>query len=133
LGIRLAELDARAAEGVLLDRNEMFWFLFADLVRERADLFQGDDPELVIQQFIRAESAPLFPSKKDLAVASASLLRELAPHRPRAEAHMQAEGKGRTDVQDGVHEGGKKRSRHRRGRGRRRPARPGPGAPQGRA
>ncbi len=84
LGQRLKELDRRAREGKVLDRNDMFGFLFRDLVLERKDLFEEIAPALPIQQFIRGASEPLFPSKKDLAIAADSLLREVRPlHKPR--------------------------------------------------
>ena len=132
-GMKLAELDARTAEGVVLDRGDMFGFLFADLARERADLFAGDEPDLLVQRFIRSESAPLFPSKKDLAVAAAGLLRELMPHKTRAAARAPGGARGRAGLDDGQGPA-KKRPRRRRGRGGRRPPTgAGPGAPQGHA
>ncbi len=132
-GIKLAELDARTAQGVSLDRGDMFAFLFADLARERAELFAGDEPDLLVQRFIRSESAPLFPSKKDLAVAAAGLLREMAPHRTRAAARAPGSARGRTGQGDGQGTV-KKRPRHRRGRGGRpRATGAGPGAPRGHA
>ncbi len=79
LGARLRELDARAAEGILLDRNEMFGFLFSDLAMERTDIIQGEEPHFLLEQYIRAASAPLFPSKKDLAVAAETLLKTARP------------------------------------------------------
>ena len=57
----------------------MFRFLFLDLVRDRQDLLDGEDPQLLIQQFLRTASEPLFPSKKDLATATDSILKE-EPH-----------------------------------------------------
>ena len=77
---RLGELDERAKAGTYLDRNEMFAFLFRDLVQGREDLLDGEDPQLLIQQSLRAVCAPLFPSKKDLAIAADSILREERPH-----------------------------------------------------
>ena len=67
LGARLKELDAECAAGTTLDRGKMFAFLFSDLALERNDLLEDPEPDLRIQKFIREESAPLFPSKKDLA------------------------------------------------------------------
>jgi poly(A) polymerase len=80
LWTRLRDLDARTKTGTALDRNDMFRFLFLDLVRDRGDLLDGEDPQLLIQQFIRTVSEPLFPSKKDLAVAADSILKEERPH-----------------------------------------------------
>ena len=74
----------------------MFGFLFRDLVLARKELLEGDEPWLLIQQFLRSVSEPLFPSKKDLAVATDALLKEGRPHdrfppsaqpRPRGHAH----------------------------------------------
>jgi poly(A) polymerase len=130
--LRLLELDARTEQGKLLDRNDMFGFLFKDLVLARPDLLQGDEPGYLIQQYIRDASEPLFPSKKDLAIAADALLKEGRPHyRPAAihpprgregpprQAHAAA---GETDKLPGT-----KRRRHRRGRGRRRGRSPGAG------
>jgi poly(A) polymerase len=136
LGRRLADLDARAGDGTLLDRSEMFAFLFLDLARKEAELLSGDDPESLIQQFIRTTSEPLYPSKKDLAIASAALMREAAPHhRPRAAARAQGAARGRPDQGAGEQGAAKRRPRRRRGRGRGRrpPAGTGPGAPPGHA
>ena len=130
IGLRLADLDKRVGEGVILDRSEMFGFLFLELARERPELLVGEDPELLIQQFIRTASAPLFPSKKDLAVASGALMRESAPHhKPRGAAHAQGGSRGKAGQGDGEQGMGKRRPRRRRGRGRRRPAAAGPGVP----
>jgi poly(A) polymerase len=117
LGVRLRQLDEAAAAGKVLDRNELFLFLFRDLIRDQAEILEDPDPGLLMEQYIRAASAPLFPSKKDLAVASEKLLAELRPHPPRHPAgpgvqprHDQRPGQGT----------GKRRRRRRGGRGRRR-------------
>jgi poly(A) polymerase len=73
---RVKALDADALEGRELPRERMFEFLFRDLVRGRAKLFHDPDPAMQIQYFIREAAYPLFPSKRDLAVASHALLRE---------------------------------------------------------
>jgi hypothetical protein len=112
----------------------MFAFLFLDLARTRAELLSGDDPESLIQQFIRTASEPLYPSKKDLAIASAALMREAAPHhKPRGAVRAQGAARARPDQGAGDQGAAKRRPRRRRGRGRRRPAGTGPGAPQGHA
>jgi poly(A) polymerase len=80
LGVRLKELDANTAAGNLLDRSEMFGFLFSDLALKRTDLMENPDPELLLQQFIRTASEPLYPSKKDLAVAAQLILKVVNPH-----------------------------------------------------
>jgi len=130
LGQRLKELDRRAKEGKVLDRSDMFLFLFRDLVLERKDLFEDVAPALLIQQFIRGASEPLFPSKKDLAIAADSLLKEVRPlHKPRplpvSRAHaVHPGGPQGAGIQK---KAGVRRRRRRRGRGRR----PGPGPGQG--
>jgi poly(A) polymerase len=131
LGQRLKELDIRAREGKVLARNDMFGFLFRDLVLERKDLFEDAAPALLIQQFIREASEPLFPSKKDLAIAADSLLKEVKPlHKPRPLPAGRARG-GRPGQGGAMPEAGGGRRRRRRGRGRGR--RPGPGPGQGSA
>jgi poly(A) polymerase len=141
LGVRLASLDEGAAAGRILDRNDMFMFLFRDLVLEQADLREDPEPEPLIQQYIRAASAPLFPSKKDLAIAAAELLEEVRPHHGRRAGHAARERD--SHPRDVPHRGGgpqhggqetgagpgKKRRRRRGGRGRHRGPRTGPGAP----
>jgi poly(A) polymerase len=123
LGQRLKDLDSRAREGKVLARNDMFGFLFRDLVLENKDLFEDSAPALLIQQFIRGASEPLFPSKKDLAIAADSLLKEVKPlHKPRPLPASRAQG-GRPGQGAGVQSTGVRRRRRRRGRGRR----PGPG------
>jgi poly(A) polymerase len=141
LGVRLSSLDEGTAAGRMLDRNDMFMFLFHDLVIERTDLLEDPDPELLIQQYIRAASAPLFPSKKDLAIAAEGLLNEMRPHHGRRAAHIARERDAQQrDVprrgEEQQHAGqaagtgsGKKRRRRRGGRGRHRGPRTGPGAP----
>ncbi len=79
-GRRLAVLDGQAQAGALLERNEMFWFLFRDLLLEKKDILGDEDPGFLAQQYIRTVSAPLFPSRKDLAVAAELFLKEALPH-----------------------------------------------------
>jgi poly(A) polymerase len=81
LGERLRDLDLRTNQGSALGRSEMFSFLFSDLLRGQKDILEDADPGLSLQQYLRGASAPLFPSKKDLAVAVDAVLRELRPHR----------------------------------------------------
>jgi poly(A) polymerase len=132
--VRLRELDERALQGKRLDRNDMFGFLFRDLVLGRKDLVEGDEPVVPILQFLRSVSEPLFPSKKDLAFAVDALLREARPHdrfppaghpRPREAAHP-ARRAGAPE-EGGAAEAGGRRRRRRRGRGRRRGGTPGAG------
>jgi poly(A) polymerase len=134
LGARLRELDASTQEGSALDRNEMFRFLFHDLIRERGDILAEPEPELLIQQYIRAASAPLFPSKKDLAIAAESFLLEMRPPHKTRPAHAGPLRGG--DRQQGTQEGGErrpgKRRRRRRG-GRGHGMRGGTGSPPARA
>jgi poly(A) polymerase len=118
-GIRLKALDGRAAAGDLLDRSEMFTFLFLDLALGQKDIFEDPDPEFLLQQFIRTTSDPLFPSKKDLAVAAQSILTAArpqpqvrAPHHPAAQ-RPPATAQGPRDTR-----GSPVRRRRRRGRGR---------------
>jgi hypothetical protein len=134
LAVRLRELDERAAQGKRLDRNDMFGFLFRDLVLGRKDLVEGDEPVVPILQFLRSVSEPLFPSKKDLAFAVDALLKEARPHdrfppaghpRPREAAHP-ARRAGAPE-EGGAAEAGGRRRRRRRGRGRRRGGAPGAG------
>jgi poly(A) polymerase len=144
LGARLVPLDEAAAAGKILDRNDMFMFLFRDLVTEQTDLLEDPDPDLLIQQYIRAASAPLFPSKKDLAIAAAGLLIEMRPHHGKRGGHV---ARDRDSQQrdlphragDQQHGGqatgsgsGKKRRRRRGGRGRHRGPTTGPGTPPAR-
>lgn len=117
-GLRLRGLDERTAQGKALDRNAMFGFLYRDLVLERADLLEGDDPEYPLQQYIRTASEPLFPSKKDLAIACEALLREGRPHYRPAPPRGR-EGPARVAAEAGDKPTAAKRRRHRRGRGRR--------------
>ena len=81
LGIRLKELDQRTAAGRPLDRGEMFGFLYSDLALERKDLLEDEDPEPALQGFIRTVSEPLFPSKKDVAIAAQMIMSAVHPHR----------------------------------------------------
>jgi poly(A) polymerase len=129
LGIRLKELDAQCAAGKLLDRGEMFGFLYSDLALERKDILDDPDPEFPLQQFIRTASEPLFPSKKDLAIAAQSILETVhPPHRARASAQPPHErgGPARSATGGTV----KKRRRRGRGRGRRGGTGRGPAAGQ---
>ena len=113
LGTRLKELDAKCAAGTTLERGDMFGFLFSDLALEHKELLDDPEPELQVQRFIREASAPLFPSKKDLASASEAILKTAHPHRkahgprPAAPTHR---AQGPSQV---------KRRRRRGGRGRR--------------
>ena len=122
LGVRLKELDANCAAGTTLERGDMFGFLFSDLALERTDLLDDPDPDLLIQRFVREASAPLFPSKKDLASAAESILKTVHPHRkphaPRGAVHLHP--------QPGT---AKVKRRRRRGRGRGRGQGNGGGAP----
>jgi poly(A) polymerase len=126
LGARLKELDTRAAAGEILDRSEMFGFLFSDLAMERKDIVEDPEPDLPLQQFIRTASEPLFPSKKDLAVAAQSILNAAHPQRrtrpPRVAGSREPAAGGARTVTDAARPGGPARKRHRRGRGRRRGA-----------
>jgi poly(A) polymerase len=79
-GRRVALLDERAQAGQLLDRAEMFSFLFQELLVERKGLLTGEDPHLLVQQYLREVSTPLFPSRKDLMVAADLFLKEYLPH-----------------------------------------------------
>jgi poly(A) polymerase len=131
--LRLRELDARTQEGKSLPRNDMFGFIFRDLVLAHKDLLEGEEPTVLIQQFIRTAAEPLFPSKKDLGAASEALLKEGRPHyRPAPARPVRSHGGPRREEQeptpgDEPH-GGTRRKRHRRGRGgRRRGAGTGPG------
>jgi poly(A) polymerase len=104
---RLRALDGSTREGKPLVREAMFGFLYRDLVLEREDLLMDPDPDLLVQRFIREASEPLFPSKKELALASQALLRD-AGWQPPPPAPAGADGP------------------HRRRRRRRRPHRPAP-------
>jgi poly(A) polymerase len=126
LGLRLKELDARTAAGNVLDRSEMFGFLFSDLALEQKDILEDPDPEFLLQQFIRTESDPLFPSKKDLAVAAQSILNAARPHQRGRTLHPLTAQKAPTTAHGPRKAGGAKsasggavkRRRRRRGRGR---------------
>jgi poly(A) polymerase len=127
LGIRLKELDARSTAGKLLDRSDMFGFLYSDLALERKDILEDPEPEFLLQQFIRTASEPLFPSKKDLAIAAQSILMSVhPPHRVRAAAQAPHERGGTPRSASGGT--AKKRRRRGRGRGRRGGAGRGPAA-----
>lgn len=126
-GKRLAELDERAKAGTLLDRNEMFYFLFRDLVLAQPDIMESEDPFLPVQQYIRTAAEPLFPSKKDLVIAAEILLKETRHHH---RARTARESPSRLQQRDGTGEAvktpGKRRRRHRGGKGRRRAPGAGP-------
>ena len=131
--MRLKGLDERTAAGNLLDRGEMFGFLYSDLALERKDIIEEPDPEFLLQQFIRTASEPLFPSKKDLAIAAQSILAAVHPHhRPHARATPVASARGGTREAQSPDDRGnrpvKRRRRRGRGRGRRGEAGKGPGA-----
>ena len=129
-GARLKELDQRTAARTPLPRGEMFGFLFLDLALEKTDLLESPEPEFLLQQFIRTASAPLFPSKKDLAQAAEMVLKAAHPHyrRKGGRSHgghgqpREGEG-GRGPAEHGPGEqaptGVKKRRRRGRRRGRR--------------
>jgi poly(A) polymerase len=121
VGRRLAELDQGAQAGTPLDRNDMFGFLFREIVLEKDDVVNGEDPGFLAQQLIRDISAPLFPSKKDLARA-AEMLVGAAPARPRSRGPR---GEHDRAAAAGPARSGTRRRRHRGGRGRR-----GGGAPR---
>jgi poly(A) polymerase len=121
---RLRELDLRAREGKLLDRNEMFGFLFRDLAMGRKDLLDAEEADSLLQQFLRGVSEPLFPSKKDLIAAAESILKEARP------LWARTTGKSSAPRHGGEREGpGGGRRRRRGGRRRRR----GPVAAKGQA
>lgn len=120
---RLRDLDRRVNEGKAFDRNAMFGFLFKDLVLARKDLLEDADPAFLIQQFLKTASEPLFPSKKDLAIAADSLLREARPHYRPVPRHPVQQQRGlprpaRAAAAAEEGHAGEKR-RRRRGRGRR--------------
>jgi poly(A) polymerase len=73
---RAVALDAENREGRGLARDRMFSFLFHDLALAQTPLFDDPEPLLILQQFIRSASTPLFPSKRDLGVASHEIMRE---------------------------------------------------------
>lgn len=123
LAERLRALDQRAREGRHLEREAMFGFLFRDHVRTREDLLADPDPSFLIQQFLRTAAEPLFPSRKDLAVAAEVILREAHPQR-RPPAHAPRAG---GDAAPRTAADGSPRRRRRRRSGRRRNPRPGPG------
>ena len=124
LGKRLQELDRATSEGTPLARTEMFGFLFQDLALEQKDLLQSPEPELLIQQFIRTASAPLFPSKRDLAQAAETVLRTARPH----ERHRGGRRHGHGAAASGQAEPAPTGGRRRRRRGGRRRGRRGGGA-----
>jgi poly(A) polymerase len=88
------ELDAETREGRELPREQMFAFLFRDLVRKNVGLFREADPASMIQQYIRSSSYPLFPSKKDVAIAAETFVREYRRSMSRA-THRNAPRQGR--------------------------------------
>ncbi len=117
-GARLRDLDRATAEGTPLPRADMFGFLFLDLALEKKELLESDEPELGVQQFIRTASAPLFPSKKDLAQAAQMILRTARPHyRQRPARRHPAHPVSPHGAGEGQRTGtGKRRRRGRRGR-----------------
>jgi poly(A) polymerase len=120
LGGRLRDLDTRYTGGTTLDRADMFGFLYSDLALERQDILEDPDPEFLLQQFIRSAAEPLFPSKKDLAVAAQSVLGIAHPHRKAHAAPAGAPRFERGTRETGTAPGGTPvRKRRRRGRGRR--------------
>ncbi len=108
-GLKLKDLDARTAEGSLLPRAEMFAFLFHDLAMEQKEIIEAPEPEPLLQQFIRGASAPLFPSKKDVAVAVEQVLKMAHPHERRG-------ARGPAPHQP-AGQGGVRKRRRRRGEG----------------
>jgi poly(A) polymerase len=115
---RLAALDGKARAGELLERSEMFAFLFRDVMLERDDLAAAEDPGFVFQQMLRTISAPLFPSRRDLATAERLVLGEMLPHRHPG-AHGEAR-RGHGPAAPGEHRPGGRRRRRRGGRRHRR-------------
>lgn len=89
LRARLGALDERAAAGQLLERNEMFGFIFREVVLAHKDIVEGDDPGFLAQQFLRSASAPLFPSKKDLMTAAEMLVGAAHPRHRARPAHAE--------------------------------------------
>ncbi len=83
---RLLELDQETREGKELAREQMFAFLFRDVVEGRPDLLHDPDPAFLIQQFLRSAAEPLFPSKRDIAVATHGILGQRR-HAPRPSPH----------------------------------------------
>ena len=118
LGRRLKELDAAAKEGKLLDRNDMFAFLFRELVLSRKDVLDDPEPSLAIQQLIRGASEPLFPSKKDLVFAADAFLAELRPHQKQRPPVLRAPRHHAEPKQPGAEQrtGKRRRRGHRGGR-----------------
>jgi len=123
LGVRLKELDARSGTGNLLDRGDMFGFLYSDLALERRDILEDPDPEFLLQQFIRTASEPLFPSKKDLTAAADSILRSVHPHHRARAHHGPVSRNAPAGAAHGTRDDGaapaKRRRRRGRGRGQR--------------
>lgn len=116
LGLRLRELDTAAHEGKLLDRNDMFGFLFRELLLSRKEVLDDPEPSLAIQQLIRGASEPLFPSKKDLILASDAFIAELRPHQKQRPAAARAPRHHPEQKQaEGEHRTGKRRRRGHRG------------------
>jgi poly(A) polymerase len=139
-GVRLKELDQRTAQGSPLPRGEMFGFLFLDLALERKDLLDSPEPELLLQQFIRTASTPLFPSKKDLAQAAEGVLKAAHPayRRPGGRRHgghgpggQGQGGHGAEGHTPGAQAATGTRKRRRRGGRRGRRGGQGGGTPQG--
>ncbi len=115
LAERLRALDAATREGRPPARDSMFGFLFRDLVLEREDLLMDPDPGMLVQRYIRSACEPLFPSKKDLAAAAESLLKEAGwQPLPPPEARERASGEAH---RGGTERRGGRRKRRRRRRG----------------
>ena len=73
---RAAALDERTRSGLALPREEMFGFIFHDVILAQSDIWIDPEPALQIQQTIKELSYPLFPSKRDLGVAGRILSAE---------------------------------------------------------
>jgi poly(A) polymerase len=112
LAARLARLDAEAHSGKFLERTAMFAVIFRDLLLERKDILEDEDPFFLIQQYLRTVSEPLFPSKKDLAEAAHSVLPETRPR------HLHPARGARGHGAAGAGGEGSPRRRRRGGRGR---------------
>ena len=103
---RLRRLDDEYAAGHVLPRPAMFGLLFRGLVENRDDLLSDPEAHFLIQQYLRSAAEPLFPSKRDLAVAAESFEGEIRARQPRQHPAATAAG------QHGPHRG----RRRRRGR-----------------
>ncbi|HVP19285.1 MAG TPA: polynucleotide adenylyltransferase PcnB [Spirochaetia bacterium] len=109
---RLCQLDTAAAGGRVLPRSSMFGLLYHDLIAAREDLLKQPEARFLIQQFLRAAAAPLFPSRKDLAEAAGSFEDDIRVREARAaRAHVPPGAGGAPG-----HHGPGRRKRRRRGR-----------------